>query len=68
MINKQAILVYPYSDFVMHKMKVANSIINTENTIQLIGIPIDKNRIEDVMEKLSEIIVFENQKYNPMSI
>lgn len=60
MVNKQAILVYPYSDFVLHKMKAANSITNSETTIQLIGIPIDKSRIEDVKERLSEIIVFEN--------
>lgn len=62
MNNKQAILVYPFSNFVLHKMKVASSITNSENTIQLIGIPIDKSRIEDVKEKLSETIVFEIQK------
>lgn len=60
MINKRAILVYPFSDFVLHKMKAVSSITNSENTIQLIGIPIDKSRIEDVKDKLSEIIVFEN--------
>lgn len=60
MVNKQAILVYPYSDFVLHKMKAANSNTNSENTIQLIGIPINKSRIEDVKERLNEIIVFEN--------
>lgn len=60
MVNKQAILAYPFSEFAVHKMKAKSPITNSENTIQLVGIPIDKCRIEDVKEKLSSIIVFDD--------
>ena len=58
MPTKQGILVYPFTDFVCHKMKVNRSITNSEAFVYLIGIPIEKKRIEEVKEKLSSVINF----------
>jgi len=58
MSTKQGLLVYPFSDFVCHRMKVNSPITNSEAFIYLVGIPIEKKRIEEVKEKLSRIICF----------
>lgn len=58
MSTKQGLLVYPFSDFACHKMKVTSPITKSEAYIYLVGIPIEKKRIEEVKEKLSEIICF----------
>lgn len=58
MSTKQGLLVYPFSDFACHRMKVTSPITKSEAYIYLVGIPIEKKRIEEVKEKLSEIICF----------
>ena len=58
MPTKQGILVYPFSDFAYHKMKVNSPITHSEAFVYLVGIPIEKKRIEEVKEKLSNIISF----------
>ena len=58
MSTKQGLLVYPFNDFVCHKMKVNRSVANSDAFVYLVGIPIEKKRIEEVKEKLGEIICF----------
>lgn len=54
--TKRGMIIYPFNDFCCHKMKVNNPIVNSEANIYLVGIPIDKTKIEDVKEKLSNIV------------
>lgn len=56
MPTKQGILVYPFSDFACHKMKVNSPITHSEAFVYLVGIPIEKKRIEEVKEKLGSFI------------
>lgn len=58
MPTKQGILVYPFNDFVYHRMRVNSPVASSEVFVYLVGIPIEKKRIEEVKEKLSEIICF----------
>lgn len=59
MTTKQALLVYPFSDFIYHKMTVNSPLSNSEANVYLIGIPIEKSRIEEIKEQLSAIIRFD---------
>lgn len=59
MQSKQALLVYPFSDFCSHSMKIRSPLTNTENTVHLVGIPIEKSRIEEVRAKIGDILIFE---------
>lgn len=58
MNKKQALLVYPFNDFICHQMTVNSSLIASEVQIFMVGVPLEKNRIEDVKSKLNEIISF----------
>lgn len=58
MQKKQGMLVYPFSDFVCHKTKVNSSITHSEAEVYLVGIPIEKKRIDEIKDKLSNIINF----------
>ncbi len=60
--TKQGMLVYPFSDFVCHKTKVNSSITHSEATIYLVGIPIEKKRIEEIEDKLNSIISFSDKE------
>ena len=54
-ISKQAMLVYPFSDFISMKMTVMSQITRREVTVQLVGIPLDKSKIENIKNELSKI-------------
>ena len=58
MPTKHAMLVYPFNDFVYHKTRVYSTITHSDAIVYLIGIPIEKKRIEEIEGKLSEIINF----------
>lgn len=59
MQTKQGMLVYPFSDFVYHKTVVYSPITHSDAIIYLVGVPIEKKRIEEIEGKLSTIICFE---------
>ncbi|MBQ9284740.1 MAG: hypothetical protein IJ209_00425 [Bacteroidaceae bacterium] len=61
MVTKQSLLVYPFNDFVCHKTKISSSITHAEATVYLIGIPIEKKRIEEVADKLGDVIGFSEE-------
>lgn len=54
-ISKQAMLVYPFSDFISMKMTVMSQITRREVAVQLVGIPLDKSKIENIKNELSKI-------------
>ena len=54
--TKKAMLVYPFSDFAIHKLNAKSPLTNSEADVFLIGIPLTKQRIDEVRTKLSEII------------
>lgn len=58
MNSKQAMLVYPFCDFTYHKMTVNSSLTNTEVQVFLVGIPLEKRRMEEVKKCLNDIINF----------
>lgn len=60
MQSKQAMLVYPFSDFVSHHMTVTSPITHTDANVYLVGIPLEKSRVEEVRDKISEIVTFYN--------
>jgi len=58
MQNKRALLVYPYNDFTFHKLAIRSPHTDIENTIYLVGVPMERNRIADVVKGLVQIITF----------
>jgi 5-methylcytosine-specific restriction endonuclease McrBC regulatory subunit McrC len=61
MQTKQGMLVYPFSDFVYHKTVVYSPITHSDAIVYLVGVPIEKKRIEEIEGKLSTIICFEEE-------
>lgn len=60
MTQKQAILVYPFSDFICHEVNIYSSVTTSEAKVLIIGIRLDKNKLKDVKAKLNEVISFNN--------
>lgn len=58
MNKKQAILIYPFKDFTYHQMTVNSPLTTTGAQVFMIGIPLEKNRIEEVKSKLNDVIYF----------
>lgn len=58
MPTKQAMLVYPFTDFTYHKMKLTSPLSRTDADVYLVGIPLEKSKLEEVKEKISEIVTF----------
>lgn len=58
MTTKQGMLVYPFNDFACHKMTINSPITHSEAFVYLVGIPIEKQRIEEIKEKLGNVICF----------
>ncbi len=56
--TKQALLVYPFSDFTSRKLTVNNPMTHSEVDIYLVGIPIEKNRINEIKVEFSKLIDF----------
>ncbi len=54
--NKHVMLVYPFSKFVQHKAKVINNLTHAETNVFLIGIPLEKGKIEAVVGELCDLI------------
>lgn len=53
---KKAMLVYPFSDFYCHKLRVSSPLTHTDADIYLLGIPLSKNKLEDTKDRLTEIM------------
>ncbi len=59
MSRKQAILAYPYNKFVVHKIEVSSSLTHNSTIVRLIGIPLEKNKLNEVKEELTNLIEFD---------
>ena len=58
MQTKSAMLVYPFNNFVSHKIKISSPLALNDAFVYFVGIPLEKNKIEDVKEGLNQIIKF----------
>ena len=58
MQTKSAMLVYPFNNFVSHKIKISSPLTLNDAFVYFVGIPLEKNKIEDVKEGLNQIIKF----------
>lgn len=56
MITKQALLVYPFSDFISHKMTINSPLTHTTADVYLVGIPLEKSKMEEVKYGLNTIL------------
>ena len=54
--EKHAMLIYPFSDITSHKLTLNSPYSHSEAEIFLVGIPIAKNRIEEIEKELDKII------------
>ena len=58
MNKKQALLIYPFSDFTCREISINSCLATTEIQVYMIGIPLNKNRVEDTQSRLNKIINF----------
>lgn len=58
MQTKNAMLVYPFNDFVYHRIKISSPLALNDAFVYFVGIPLEKNKLEDVKEGLNQIIKF----------
>lgn len=56
MATKKALLVYPFGDFAYHQLKIQSPLSKANAEVYLVGIPLVKNEIENVKEKLNGLI------------
>ena len=56
--HKKILLVYPYTSFIHHDMKIMNPINPTHATLHMIGIPLNKSLIEETKKQISQILDF----------
>lgn len=61
MNKKQALLIYPFSDFTCREISINSCLATTEIQVYMIGIPLNKNRVEDTQSRLNKIINFSSQ-------
>lgn len=56
MTRKKAFLVYPYNEFSCHAMNIHSPLMTSNADIYMVGIPLLKNKIEEVKIELSKLI------------
>ena len=59
--DKEAMLVYPYTEFTARKLKIKNPYTHVENSVYLVGIPIDRKKIPETEKGFGRIILFNDQ-------
>lgn len=60
MRTKKAMLVYPFSEFISRRLSINSSLTHSDAYVYLVGIPLEKAKIGETQERLSELITFEN--------
>lgn len=61
MKNKKAFLVYPYNEFTYHRMHINSPLTSSNAYIYMIGIPLIKNKLEEVKIELSKLVSKESE-------
>lgn len=56
MTRKRAFLVYPYNDFTYHVLHVHSPLTTSSADVYMVGIPLIKNKIEEIKVELTKII------------
>lgn len=56
MDEKKVLLVYPFSDFAVHNIQIRNQFSSTKIDVFLVGVPIEKGKIEMIKTKLGGLI------------
>lgn len=59
MSTKKVMLIYPCQEFVAHHMRVYSPLTRLQSKIYLIGIPIERQKIETITEQLNGIVDFD---------
>ena len=59
--HKNVILIYPFIDFSEHRMKITSPLNSCCANVQLIGIPIAKNTLEETIDRLRKAFRFEHE-------
>lgn len=60
MARKQAMLVYPFTKFVHHKMVIKSPLNQSNADVYLVGIPLDKNKVQELINSINNILHFDN--------
>jgi len=53
--TKNAMLIYPYTDFFSKKMTVISPVTHSEVSVHIVGIPLDKNKIDNITNEISNL-------------
>ena len=62
MKSKKAFLVYPYHEFTYHRMHLNSPLTTSSADVYMIGIPLIKNKLEEVKIGLSKIVGRESEE------
>lgn len=58
MKNKKVVLAYPFSDFALHNMQISDNISSSTIDVYLVGIPIERNKIDLTEMGIEKLIMF----------
>lgn len=58
MTTKKALLVYPFNDFAYRTMHITSPLTHSDSHVYLVGIPLKKSMIEEVKERINDIVKF----------
>lgn len=61
MMNKKAMLVYPYTSFKYQRLQINSPIDPVTSTVYLVGVPMDRAKVLDTISQLSSLISFEEK-------
>ncbi len=59
MSSKKIMLVYPYNKFVVHNMGVFSPLTRLQSNVYLVGIPIERQKIEEIVMQLNKLVTFD---------
>lgn len=57
MTNKKSILVYPFVDFTLRKLRITSPLQKASADVYLLGLPLTKNKFEETKENIQEFVL-----------
>lgn len=63
MTTKKAMLVYPFNDFTYRILHITSTLTHSDAQVYLVGIPMKKSMIEEVKERIKEIVRFQQTSH-----
>ena len=58
MKNKRVVLAYPFNDFALHNMQIRSNISSTTIDVYLVGIPIERSKIDLTETGIKRLMIF----------